>query len=48
MVGLYIMLGRFPSDAWQHARTFYGVTDRHAVILSALFVRNARSLDWRP
>ena len=39
------MLGRFLKDAWQRARTFYDVTDRRAVILSGLFVRNAKSLD---
>lgn len=33
VIGLYLLLGRFIVDAWLRSRTYYGVTDRHVVIL---------------
>jgi hypothetical protein len=34
LIGLYIMVGRFFVDAWRRRRTWYGVTDRRAVIVA--------------
>ncbi|MCK6588307.1 MAG: hypothetical protein L6Q76_12045 [Polyangiaceae bacterium] len=34
VVGLYLMVGRFFIDARERARTFYGVTDRRALIVT--------------
>jgi len=33
MVGLYLMIGRFVVDAWHRSRTFFGLTDRRAIIV---------------
>ncbi len=31
--GLYLLIGRFLVDAWLRSRTYYGVTDRQALIV---------------
>ncbi|CUS03028.2 conserved protein of unknown function [Candidatus Promineifilum breve] len=33
VMGLYLLVGRFIVDAWLRSRTYYGVTDRHGVII---------------
>ena len=33
LIGLHTLFGRFFLDAWQRARTFYGITDRRAAIV---------------
>jgi hypothetical protein len=47
LVGLYIIVGRFFVDARIRARTFYGLTDRRAIIVSGLFSRTINSLPLR-
>lgn len=32
LIGLHTMFGRYSLDAWQRARTFYGITDRRTAI----------------
>jgi hypothetical protein len=45
LVGLYIIFGRFVLDAWQRARTFYGVTSERVVIVSGLMARQVKSVN---
>lgn len=44
LVGLYFTVGRFFVDARQRARTFYGLTDRRAVIVSGLISQSVNSI----
>lgn len=45
LVGLYVVFGRFYSDALLRSRTFYGVTLERIIIVSGLFSRQIQSLD---
>jgi hypothetical protein len=36
LAGAYLVAGRFVWDAWRRARTFYGVTERHILIVSSV------------
>ena len=47
LVGLYLIVGRFFADAYVRARTFYGLTDRRAIIISGVFSRAITSLPLR-
>ena len=47
LVGLYITVGRFFADRSIRARTYYGLTERRALIVSGLFARQVKSLDLR-
>jgi hypothetical protein len=47
VMGLYLIVGRFFSDARVRANTFYGLTDRRVVILSGVFTRTVTSLPLR-
>jgi hypothetical protein len=47
LIGLYMIVGRFFVDARIRARTFYGLTDRRAIIISGLFSRTITSLPLR-
>jgi len=47
LIGLYMIIGRFFVDARIRAKTFYGLTDRRAVIVSGLFSRTTNSLPLR-
>jgi hypothetical protein len=47
LVGLYMIVGRFFIDARMRANTFYGLTDRRAIIISGLFSRTINSLPLR-
>jgi len=47
LVGLYLILGRFFVDARQRAKTFYGLTNERAVIVSGLLGRKVKSLNLR-
>lgn len=47
LMGLYLIIGRFFVDARIRANTFYGLTDRRAVILSGIFSRTVTSLPLR-
>jgi hypothetical protein len=46
-MGLYLLVGRFLSDAYTRSRMEYALTDRRALILSRAFTRNVRSIDYR-
>ena len=43
----YWVVGRFPVDAWQRRKIFYGVTDERVIILSGIFSTNVKSLNLR-
>jgi hypothetical protein len=45
VVGLHLMVGRFFTDARARARTFYGVTDRRAIIVTNTPERRVQALD---
>ena len=47
IMGLYLIVGRFFADARLRARTYYGLTDQRALIVSGLFSRNVRSVELR-
>jgi hypothetical protein len=47
LVGLYMIVGRFFIDARIRARTYYGLTNRRAIILSGLLSRRTNSLPLR-
>jgi hypothetical protein len=40
LIGLYLIFGRFLVDASQRDNTYYGVTDRRAIIVTGLFDRS--------
>ncbi len=44
LVGLHLMVGRFWVDAWQRARTYYGVSDRRIIIVKEFFQESVESL----
>jgi len=47
LAGLYLIVGRFFVDAGIRAKTFYGLTNRRAIIISGLFSRTINSLPLR-
>lgn len=47
IVAAYITVGRFFVDARVRANTFYGLTDRRAIIVSGVFSRTTTSLPLR-
>jgi len=47
LVGLYLIVGRFFVDARIRARTYYGVTDQRAIIVSGLLSRRVTSLPFK-
>lgn len=47
LAGLYLIVGRFIVDAGIRAKTFYGLTNRRAIIISGLFSRTINSLPLR-
>lgn len=44
IVGLYMIFGRFIYDSKKRAKTFYGLTDQRAIIVSGLFSKGVKSL----
>ncbi len=40
MIGLYMIVGRFFADSYQRGRTYYGLTDQRALILTAKGVKS--------
>ena len=44
LTGLYLIADRFLVDAGLRAKTFYGLTDRRAIIMSGPFSRTIHSL----
>jgi hypothetical protein len=47
VVGLYLIAGRLFVDARARARTFYGLTNRRAIIVSGIMSRSTRSIALR-
>jgi len=47
LVAIYITVGRFFADARVRANTFYGLTDRRAIIMSGMWLRATTSLPLR-
>jgi PH (Pleckstrin Homology) domain-containing protein len=47
LIGVYLILGRFFVDAKIRANTFYGLTNRRAIIISGLFAKTTNSLPLR-
>jgi hypothetical protein len=47
LVGLYFIVGRSFMDAWQRARTFYGLTNERLLIVSGVFQRQVKSISLR-
>ena len=47
LVGLYIIFGRFLTDAQQRGRTVYGVTNERVIIISGLLKETVTSLNLR-
>jgi hypothetical protein len=47
LMGLYMSVGRFSVDARMRAKTYYGLTNRRAIIISGLFSRTVNSLPLR-
>lgn len=47
LMGLYLIVGRFFVDALARTKTFYGLTDRRAIIISGLFSKTINSLPLR-
>ncbi len=45
LIGLYMIFGRFIYDAKKRAKTFYGLTDQRAIIISGLFSKGVKSLN---
>ena len=42
-----MILGRFIHDSKKRAKTFYGLTDQRAIIISGLFSKSVKSLNLR-
>jgi hypothetical protein len=47
LIGLYMIIGRFFYDAKKRAKTFYGLTDQRALIVSDLFSKSVKSLNLK-
>jgi hypothetical protein len=47
LIGLYMIFGRFIHESKKRTKTFYGLTDRRAIIISGLFRKNVKSLNIR-
>lgn len=45
IIGLYMIVGRFWTDARQRANAFYGVTNERVLIVSGLFSQQTKSLN---
>src|SRR5262245_54011005 len=45
-IGLYLLVGRYIVDWMHRSATFYGVTDRRAIIISGIFSRSVHSIDF--
>ena len=44
LAGLYATIGRFIADVLLRARTYYGITEQRAIIVTGLFSRTVKSL----
>jgi hypothetical protein len=46
-VGLYLIAGRFFADAMQRSKTYYGLTNERAIIVSGIYSLSVKSLQLR-
>ena len=47
LVGLYMIFGRFLYDSKKREKTFYGLTDQRAIIVTGLFSKGVKSLNLK-
>ena len=47
LIGIYIVVGRFLTEARQRSRTFYAVTNDRVIIISGLFGRTLKSIELK-
>lgn len=47
LVGLYLIIGRFFVDSFQRSRTYYGLSDRNAIIVRSGFSKQVQILPLR-
>lgn len=47
LIGFYLIFGRFIFDSKKRAKTFYGLTDQRAIIISGLFSKSIKSLNLK-
>ena len=47
LVGFHTMIGRFIADAYARSKMEYALTDRRALIVTNVFSRSVRSVDYR-
>ena len=47
IVGLYMIFGRFIYDSKKRSKTFYGLTDQRAIIVSGFFGKRVKSLNLK-
>lgn len=47
VIGLYMIFGRFVYDSMKRKKTFYGLTDQRAIIVSGVFRKNVKSLNLK-
>ena len=47
LIGLYMIFGRFIYDSKKRSKTFYGLTNQRAIIVSGLLGKNVKSLNLR-
>ncbi len=45
-LGLYMVFGRYVFDAKKRSTTFYGLTDKRVIIVSGIFKKSVKSLDF--
>jgi hypothetical protein len=45
--GIYLLFGRFLIDGWLRSRTYYGVTDKQAIIVTRGFSQDIRFVNLR-
>ena len=47
VIGLYMIFGRFIYDSKKREKTFYGLTDQRAIIVSGVFSKSVKSLNLK-
>jgi len=47
VIGLYMIFGRFIYDSKKRQKTFYGLTDQRAIIVSGVFSKSVKSLNLK-
>jgi hypothetical protein len=47
LMGLYVTVGRFITDAKERERTYYALTDKRIIIVTGLFARKVSTIDFK-